>query len=110
MQNFVAPGNVVTVPAPADTQSGAFVMVGSMFGVASSFAANGSDLELFVGGGVFDVTKVSAQGWAAGNPIYWDATAMNFTTVSTNNTKVGVATAVAANPSTVGRVRLNGAF
>ena len=110
MQNFVMKGDVVTVPAPADTLSSAFVLIGSLFGVASSSAVSGADLELFVGGGVFDVPKVSAQAWAVGNPIYWDSTASNFTTVSTNNTKVGVAVAAAANPSASGRVRLNGAF
>ena len=109
MQNFVQPGHGVTVPAPADTLSGSFVVIGSLFGVATNFAASGADLELKLGG-VFDVTKVSAQAWAVGNTIYWDAGASNFTTVVGSNTKVGVAVAAAANPSPTGRVRLNGSF
>jgi predicted RecA/RadA family phage recombinase len=39
-----------------------------------------------------------------------DNAARNATTVSTSNKLIGVATAVANNPSAVGRVRLNGAF
>ena len=66
MRNYVQPGNTVTVTAPYSVLSGAGVLVGSLFGVASTSA--------------------------------------------TGNTRIGVALAVAANPSGIGRVRLNGSF
>jgi len=53
--------------------------------------------------------KTSAQAWAVGNPIYSIAATNVLTNVAgTGNYLVGVATAIAANPSAVGRVRLNG--
>jgi predicted RecA/RadA family phage recombinase len=56
--------------------------------------------------GVFELPKVSAQAWTVGAPIYWDGTAGNATTVTTSNTLIGYATEAAANPSSVGRVRI----
>ena len=35
--------------------------------------------------------KVSGQAWVAGQNIYWDNTAKNFTTLLTGNTLIGVA-------------------
>jgi predicted RecA/RadA family phage recombinase len=42
--------------------------------------------------------------------IYWDNATRLTTNVAGALKVIGVATAVAANPSSVGRVRLNGAF
>src|SRR5262245_31229773 len=109
MKNFVQNGNIVTLTAPYARTSGQGLLVGSIFGVAQTDAASGAAVESVVEG-VVDLTKVSAQAWTAGNLIYWDDTAKNATTVSTSNKLVGVAIAAAANPSSTGRVRLNGAF
>lgn len=110
MKSFVQPGHVMTVTVSADTKSGDFVLAGAMFGVASCDALAGTDVEIVVGGVHDGQPKVSAQAWTQGAALYWDATAKNFTTVATNNTKVGVAALAAANPSATGRVRLNGSF
>lgn len=109
MKNYVQPGNTITVNAPADVLSGAGVLVGSIFGVASYDALSGQQVEIAVVG-VFDMAKVSAQAWTAGARIYWDDTAKNCTTTASTNKLIGVAVADAANPSAVGRVRLSGAF
>ncbi len=109
MKNFIQPGNVITVAAPADVVSGAGVLVGAMFGIASGNAKSTEDLELQVTG-VFELPKVAAQAWTQGAKIYWDNTAKLATTVTTSNTLIGVATAAAVNPSDTGTVRLNGAF
>lgn len=110
MKTFVQPGHVLTVTAPADTKSGDFVVVGSIFGIATSSALSGSDLELAIGG-VYDAQpKVAAQAWTQGASIYWDATAKNFTTTVASNLKVGAAALPAANPSQTGRIRFNGSF
>jgi predicted RecA/RadA family phage recombinase len=109
MKNFIQPGNVITVAAPADVVSGAGVLVGAMFGIASGNAKSTEDLELQVTG-VFELPKVAAQAWAQGVKIYWDNTAKNCTSTASGNTLIGVATAAAANPSDAGTVRLNGSF
>jgi predicted RecA/RadA family phage recombinase len=107
MRNYVQPGNVITLIAPANVSSGHGVLVGSMFGVAQFDALQNAEVECLVVG-VVDIAKVSAQAWAAGDPIYWDDSAKLATTVAGANTLIGVAIEVAANPSATGRLRLNG--
>lgn len=107
MKNFIQPGDIVTIPAPADVASGAGVLAGTLFGVAEIDAVSGDDVSIATTG-VFDLAKVSAQAWTVGAAIYWDNTAKLATTVATSNTLIGKATAAAANPSAVGRVRLDG--
>lgn len=110
MKNYVQPGDVLTLIAPSGgVVSGTPYLIGTIFAIAAYSAAAGAEFEGKVCG-VFDVPKVSAQAWTQGATIYWDDTAKLFTTVSTSNTKVGVATLAAANPSSTGRVRLNGSF
>lgn len=109
MRNFVQPGNTVTVTAPYSVDSGNGVLVGSLFGVAATSAAETTQTEI-VTEGVFELPKVQAQAWTVGQPVYWDATAKLCTTTATDNTRIGVALAAAANPSGNGRVRLNGSF
>ena len=109
MKNLIQQGVIVTLTAPETLTSGRGVQVGSMFAVAGSDAASGAIFEGQVLG-VFELPKVSAQAWTEGQVVYWDNTAKNVTTTAGSNLKIGVAVAVAANPSSTGRVRLNGAF
>ncbi len=109
MKNYIAKGEVVTLTAPYTVTSGACCKVGSIVGVATADAASGATVEAAVSG-VFDLAKVSAQAWTVGAPIFWDDSAKLTTTTSTSNTLIGVALAVAANPSATGRVRLNASF
>lgn len=109
MKNFVAVGDTVTVPAAAATESGAGVLVGALFGVAVNAAALGAPLQLMTTG-IFDLPKTSAQAWTIGARVYWDAENSRVTTGASGNTLIGVAAAVAANPSPRGLVRLNGSF
>jgi predicted RecA/RadA family phage recombinase len=107
MKNFIQPGDVVTVPAPADVLSGAGVLVGKLFGIAAVGGASGADVEIKTRG-VFEINKLSAEAWTVGADVYWDNTNKQATIVSTSNTLIGKALAVAANPSATGIVRLNG--
>jgi predicted RecA/RadA family phage recombinase len=109
MKNFVQRGDTLTLTAPYEVASGAGALVGSIFGVAAATVANAEEGEFDVVG-VFDIAKVSAQAWTVGALIYWDNTAKLCTTTATSNKLIGTAVAVAANPSSTGRVRLNGAF
>ena len=107
MKNYVQPGENFTITATAAITSGDFVSIGSLGGVAQGTVAIGEDVVL-VRRGVFTLPKTSAQAWTVGAPIYWDASAGEMTTVSTGNTLVGCAAAVAADPSATGRVLLDG--
>lgn len=107
MKNWNSPGEHITLPAPTDVSSGAFVAVGAISGVAQTAAAAGEDVVL-VRRGVFDLPKVAAEAWSIGVRIYWDATAKVMTTIDTDNTLVGAATALAAGGSATGRVLLDG--
>ncbi len=109
MKNYIQCGERLSLAAPYDVASGAGFLVGSIFAVASTDAVSGDNVEGVVEG-VFSLAKVSAQAWTAGAPIYWDNTAKNCTTTATSNKLIGVAVAAAANPSSVGSVRLNGSF
>ena len=109
MQNYVQPGNNITLPAPYAVASGGGALVGSIFGVATGTYAI-SEVGEFTTRGVFELAKTSAQAWTVGQLIYWDDTNKVATSVSTSNKLIGVAVAVAANPSSTGTVRLNGAF
>ena len=111
MQNYIQPGKTLTVTAPAGgCTSGKAYKVGGIIGVAATTVAAGEQAELQVEG-VFELEKVSAQAWTEGAPIYFNTANGLVTSVSAAGLfLVGVATAVAANPSAVGTVRLNGAL
>ncbi len=105
MQNYIQPGKVIEITAPSGgTTSGEPVQVGQILGIAAQtvLATVAVNIQRV---GVFDVTKVSAQAWAEGEEIYWDAAAVKMTTVK-GGLFAGVAVAVAANPSSTGKLLL----
>lgn len=109
MDNFLQKGCVLTLTAPYTVVAGAGTLVGSIFGVAANDTTSGAQGE-YQTEGVFSLAKVSAQAWTQGALIYWDDTAKLCTTTVATNKLIGVAIAAAANPTSVGSVRLNGAF
>ena len=111
MRNYVQKGDTLTLPAPADVESGDVAIVGSFIGIASGDAASGDDMDLALVG-VFTVPKVATDAFTVGAKVYWDAGAELATTDDDTggNPLLGVATAAAGNPSSTVDVRLNGAF
>lgn len=109
--NFIQDGDVMTVAAPSGgVSSGDGVQIGVLFGVATTTAAAGDPVEIATRG-VFSLPKTSAQAWTVGAAIYWDPDGDGATTTAgTDNLFIGVAAAVAANPSATGMVRLNGSM
>ncbi|KHK61240.1 DUF2190 family protein [Pseudomonas frederiksbergensis] len=109
MKTFIQHGDCLTVIAPAGgTVSGELYKVGAIVGVAATTEDAGAPVVLKLCG-VFALTKISAQAWAVGELIYMNTTSRALTNVSaTGLVLVGVATEVAANPSTTGICRLNG--
>ena len=90
MKNYIQPGHAITLAAPYDVVSGAGLLVGSIFGVASHDALSGAEVETQLTG-VIDLAKVASQAWTAGAKVYWDNTAKRVTNVASGNTLVGVA-------------------
>ncbi|MDZ4678403.1 MAG: DUF2190 family protein [Oligoflexia bacterium] len=108
MKNFIQLGETVTLVAPYTVVSGAGLLVGAVFGVASLDATSGAAVEAALEG-VFDLPKASGA-ISQGAKVYWDNSAKNLTTTSSSNTLVGVAVVAALSGDALVRVRLNGSF
>jgi predicted RecA/RadA family phage recombinase len=109
MKNFIQPGGTISLTAPYTVLSGAGLLVGAIFGVASFDAAINETVEAQLTG-VFELPKTSALAIAVGDRLYWDNTAKLVNKTSSGNTLVGAAVSDAANPSATVLVRLNGSF
>lgn len=113
-KNYIQPGDRLTLLNPdtspaVDIASGEGVLIGSIFGVAIVDIPAGESGAVETTG-VWKLPKTSAQAWTVGQKIYWNNTLRVVTTSSSGNTLIGVAVEIAANPSAVGLVRLNGSF
>lgn len=106
MKNFVQPGKTISLVAPYTVVSGAGLLVGSIFGVASDDAANGASVEAETVG-VFDLAKDTST-FSQGDKVYWDNTAKACTSTSSGNTFRGVAMQAQLTGDATVRVRLNG--
>ena len=103
MKNFIQPGKVITVAAPADVLSGAGVMIGSIFGVAAFDALSGVDVEISTEG-VFEMPKLTANVMAVGNKVNWNNATKKFQLAT--STLDGAATVVEAADGTVSVVKV----
>lgn len=106
MRNYVSPGDMITVTAPAAVSSGDGVLAGTLFGVAATSADSGAAVEIKTTG-VFTLPKTNAQAWTVGAAIYWDGSKCTTSDGSGANAKIGIAVEAAPNPSAVGMVRLS---
>lgn len=106
--SYKQPGEILEVLAPYDrASSGLGLLVGSIFGMTCDAALSGAALRIETQGVHTGVAKTSAQAWAVGDPIYWDDTNKRFDNTAVGK-RVGVATAVSANPSATGELKLLG--
>ena len=105
MKNYIQPGETIAAIAPSAVLSGAGVLIGSLFGVASGDAASGAEVLLNTTG-VYDLPKQTGQAWTAGQLLYWSGT--NVTNVVATNKLIGCAARAELSGATVGRIRLNG--
>jgi predicted RecA/RadA family phage recombinase len=104
MKNYVQPGDVLNLTAPAGgLLSGQAYLFGSLFGVATKAAAEGERVAVSVEG-VFTLPKASGISLTEGVKVYWTGTAI--TTTASGNTLVGNAAAVAAADATTAEVRI----
>lgn len=107
MDNYIQKGSVLTFVAPYDVASGAGFQVGAIFAIATRAALAGAPVE-GCREGVYTLPKTNAQAWTQGQKIYWDDTNKRCDSDGTVGMLIGVATEAAANPSTTGKVLLNG--
>jgi predicted RecA/RadA family phage recombinase len=109
-KNFLQQGDTVTIVAPRDVVSGELVTRGMLSGVAQTSALSGAAVEIATRG-VYTLAKTSAQAWTVGAAIYTiPGTGVCTTATTAGNVLVGVAMAIADNPSDKGIVRLNGSM
>ena len=110
MRNFVQEGDALSLLAPYALAAGDGALVGSLFVVAKTAAANGAAFE-GVPEGVFTLTKethASTQAWTPGLKLYWDNTNKRVTITATSNTLIGCAIAAVASTVATGNVYLDG--
>ena len=104
MINYIQPGDIVTLIAPATVSSGDGFVVGTLFGVAVRDAASGADVDARITG-VLELPK-AAGAITQGAAVYWDNTAKNVTTTATGNTLIGAAVLAASSGAATARIRL----
>ncbi|POB00158.1 hypothetical protein C2134_02905 [Chromobacterium sinusclupearum] len=107
MRNKIYSGDTLTLPAPYDVVSGAPVLIGNLFLVASVDAKKG---EPFSGEaeGAFSLPKAVDAVFAIGDPVYFDPAGRVCAAKAAGAHLVGVAIAAAGNGAGAVAVRLNG--
>jgi predicted RecA/RadA family phage recombinase len=106
VKNYIAEGDALTITAGSAITSGSGVLVGSVFGVAGTDIASGTEGPINLTG-IYDLPKTAAQAWTVGALIYWTGTAC--TNVAATNKLIGIAARAQLAADTIGRVRLNAA-
>jgi predicted RecA/RadA family phage recombinase len=108
MKNFIQRGGMITVTAPTGgVISGQGVLVGNLFGVAATAAAEDESVEIATVG-VYELPKLASAVITAGARVAWDDTAKQIVLPGTGMVPIGVATVAAGNGATTVRVRLDG--
>lgn len=92
MNNYVHEGTVIDIVAPYEVDTGQGVLVGELFGIATSWASPGEQLTIRLNG-VFDLVRLMDQDWNIGDPIYWDLAERRFVRRGLGHRKVAVAIA-----------------
>jgi predicted RecA/RadA family phage recombinase len=108
MQNYIQPGNTLTLTAPSGgVTSGTGYKVGQLFVVAANDVAETLPFEGKTDG-VYTLPKTTGTAWTEGLLLYWDDSTDKATTVAEDNLLIGCAAEAALSGDTTGTVRLNG--
>lgn len=106
MKTFTQLGAVLSLAPAADVASGVGYLFGTgLFGIATNPVLSGATGE-FLTEGVVTIGKTSALAIAVGDRLYWDATNKVVNKTATAQQCVGIAVAVAANPSATVSMKL----
>ena len=105
-KNYIQPGRVLTVPAPAGgAVSGAPVLIGALFGIAQHDAAQGQGLEILTEE-VVELAKATPLAIDLGDRLFWNAGDGVLDKTATAQVCVGVAVLPAASADSTVRVKL----
>jgi predicted RecA/RadA family phage recombinase len=108
-KNYIGQGRRFICTAPSGgVVSGRLYVIGAMFGIALTTAAQGATFQLAIGE-AWTLPKASGA-ITQGAVVYWDSTAGNVTTTVGSNTKIGVAESAAASGDATVQVKLNDNF
>ncbi len=108
MENYVQPGEVLTLTAPSGgVVAGTPYKIGSLIVIALISVAQTLPFTALVRG-VATVPKATGATWSEGQKLYWDDSAKNFTETNTSDTLAGVAVEAALTGATTGKIRLDG--
>jgi predicted RecA/RadA family phage recombinase len=108
MKNFIQRGDMITIAAPTGgVTSGQGVLIGNLFGVAATTAAEGESVEIATVG-VYELPKLASAVIAAGDKVSWDDTAKQVNVPGAGRYPIGIAIEAAGNGVTAVRVRLDG--
>lgn len=99
-KNFIQPGLVLSIPAPANVASGGVILAGNFVGIAQGDAAAGETVDMALTG-VWELPKVAANSFALGDIVYWDAANSLATSTETTATLGLAAEAAPAGGATV---------
>lgn len=92
MNNFIYDGNIIEIMSPYEVNAGDGVMVGCLFGIATSWTRKGELVSIRTNG-VFDLARASHQNWNVGDPILWDPENRRFDCLEGVGLKVAIAVA-----------------
>lgn len=106
MAVFIQEGAAVDYTPVANTSAGSMVVQGELVGIVKHDIKAG-ELGSIAVEGVFDIDKDEATVFAAGDLVYWDATAGQAVTTALGNKLLGKAIAEAPADTTAVRVRLS---
>lgn len=111
MNNYVQPGEIVTLTASGTVTAGTVYKTGSIIALALTSAAT-TERYTAQRTGVITYTRATggSSAWTEGVAIYWDDSAKKFTKTSASNTLVGVAAAATGDSDATGDVLLDGAI
>jgi predicted RecA/RadA family phage recombinase len=108
MKTFTQNGDVIAVATPAGgVGSGDALLVGSLFGIATSDAAVGNTVEIATTG-AYNLPKDAATVIDVGDRVAWDDTTKEIALPGVGLYPVGVAAVAAGNGATTVTVRLDG--
>ena len=109
MKNYIQPGAIVGIIAPAGgATTGQPLLINALFGIATLNGDAGEPIELLTCG-VVDLNK-GIGAIALGAKAYWKADDQTVVAAVTGNTLIGVALKDAASGDDTVQVRLNGSF
>lgn len=106
-QNYIQPGDTITIPAADAVLSGGVVVAGEIVGIAQGHAAQGESVDVATRG-VWQVPKVGADAFAVGDAVFFDLGTALATATEGDNVKLGVAVAAEAPGAATVNVRLSG--